>query len=332
MANGGQGQSAQTVYKERRIGAALAVGMSIASRHFGGRGYGYYHLDANAGSGWNAEYGVPGSPIMFWDIANDHLKGLKPSAFFCDISVASLSELQNRLAKRPNSHELQNSIILPGNNLEALEVFSETIRQSGERPQYAIGSVLIDPNGYFYETGVPVALLGPFSQEFPRIDVILNLNLRTYRMQRSHGHAVLPPRDVLRSLGKAHWLVAKAVGRGTHFLTAIGRNVATGEHRSLGFYASDSVEGQAILDGLTRSIEDERQPTLPGLQRISCPPGIQGGTRGGNAASRLEVPVWQEGERSASPRRKVSPLGHVRCTMQPLANLPCLPLLGAREI
>ena len=331
MAKGGQGQSAQTVYKERRIGAALAVGMKIASHHFAGRGFGYYHLDANAGSGWNADYGVPGSPVMFWDIQRDHLRGMEPWGFFCDKDTKALVDLQGRLAGRPDGRELRQSMLVPGDNSEALMVFTQALRRCGERSRFVIGSVLIDPNGYFYETGVPVALLGPFCREFPRIDLILNINLRTYRMQRSHGHAVLPPRDVLRSLGKAHWLVAEAIGRGTHFLTAIGRNVLTEDHRSLGFYASESVEGRRILDGLNRGAQIARQQTLPGLQGILGTPGFPGGARSSNAASRLEMPMWQAGDRGASPRRQVPPVGDVRRAVQPQAGLSRLPLFGAQQ-
>src|SRR4051812_1061599 len=81
---GGPGQSAATIDKERRIAACLSVGMKIAEAKFGQSGFAYWHLDANAGSGWNEEVNVPGSPLVFWQVANLYLNGLGPRAFFCD--------------------------------------------------------------------------------------------------------------------------------------------------------------------------------------------------------------------------------------------------------
>lgn len=77
MAEDRQGQSLATIDKERRIGAALSVGMRIASKAFGGKGYRYWHLDANSGSGHNGTVNTDGSPLVFWQIANICLNGMK---------------------------------------------------------------------------------------------------------------------------------------------------------------------------------------------------------------------------------------------------------------
>jgi hypothetical protein len=245
---GGQGQSAATIDKERRIAACLSVGMKIAESKFGRSGFAYWHLDANAGSGWNEEVNVPGSPLVFWQVANMYLNGLKPKAFFCDRDPQTMAELLARVGSFPQS------ALLPGDNEEAIEVFAESIRQA-ENPRFAVGSLLIDPNGWFYRSrsgnGPPVNALGWFVREFPRIDLILNLYTRAYHLQRKQGHEVMAPADLLKHLGKEHWLVGRVNVGQSRFLQAVGRNVATGDHAKLGLYDARGDIGQHILRAST---------------------------------------------------------------------------------
>ena len=106
---------------------------------------------------------------------------------------------------------------------------------------------------------MPLVGLPLFAAKFPRIDIILNLNARTYRMQRGDGQAVMPPRDVLASLHKRHWLVRRTrFGSGNDWLLSIGRNVETGEHRAMGFHKLDSPMGR---DTMMR-VEGQRQGDL----------------------------------------------------------------------
>lgn len=244
MSQGKQGQSSATIDKERCIGSALSIGMQIANRAFGGKGFMYWHMDANAGSGWNEHVGVPGSPVVFHKVAQERLTRMQSQSFFCDLDVSCLKQLQQRLSSYNNAH------LIPGDNEEAIEVFAERIRMS-DRPKFAVGSVVADPNGYWYRNakghGAPVRALTAFSREFPCVDIILNLNTNAYKRQVGAGFDVLPPRDVLRSLNKAHWLVRRTVCKGGDFLLAVGRNLKTGNHSSLGFHALESVEGNHIM-------------------------------------------------------------------------------------
>jgi hypothetical protein len=246
-ATGGQGQSFEaTIDKERCLGSALTIGMKIASK-FSGRGFSYWHFDANAGCGHNRTCDVPGSPVVFHVAADACLNGMQRRAFFSDCDQRQLDELAIRLTPAWKS----SSYLLPRDNEEGLEVFAECIRSSGERPQYAIGSVIVDPNGYWYRNGngmgPPISGLLRFAAAFPRIDIVLNLNTRTYRLQRSRGHEVLPPTEVLASLNKTNWLVRQTQHGGDSWLLAVGRNMATGDHRKLGFHKLDSVEGHAVM-------------------------------------------------------------------------------------
>jgi hypothetical protein len=256
----GHGQSIEaTIDKERCLGAALSMSMKIANAKFGGRGFSYWHFDANAGSGHNDLVDVPGSPIVFHITADACVTGMRRCAFFCDLNVAALKELYDR---RLTTEWKTNSYLIPGDNEESLDVFAEVIRQSGEKPQYVIGSVLIDPNGWFYRNGAgrgaPVDSLIRFARTFPRIDIVLNLNARTYRLQRGSGHKVLPPRAVLASLAKAFWLVRCTHHGANDWLLAVGRNMETGDHKKLGFWKLESAEGEAIIN----KVEGGRQSEL----------------------------------------------------------------------
>lgn len=258
----GQGQSIEiTIDKERCLGSALTMTMKIANAKFGGQGFPYWHFDANAGCGHNDIVDVPGSPIVFHAAADACLAGMERRAFFCDKNVAALKELDSRLSQQWKS----SSYLLPGDNEEALEVFAENIRQSGDRPHFAIGSVIVDPNGYWYRNkttgdGPPIASLLRFVAEFPRIDIILNLNARIYRLQRGNGHHVSPPRDVLASLRKSNWLVRYTHhGSSNDWLLAVGRNIVTGDHRKIEFHKLDSDEGHQVM----LKVEGGRQSDLP---------------------------------------------------------------------
>jgi hypothetical protein len=246
--NNSQGQSRATIDKERRIGLMLAVTMRIVHAKFARSRFCYFHCDANAGSGRNEMIGVPGSPVVFWELAAQYLPNMRFAAFFAEIEASRAVTLQ-RAVPQPYQHC---SFVLPGDNDEVLEVFAEFIRRSGERPDMAMGTVLVDPNGWFYRDangrGAPVNRLCAFAKEFPRIDLALNLNARTYRLQRGRGHSVPSTEEVMLSLGKQHWLVAEANYGGSHFLLLVGRNKATSGHRALGMHPLDSDAGRYIVN------------------------------------------------------------------------------------
>jgi hypothetical protein len=238
-----QGQGAGTLDKERRIAAAVSISARIADKpRFAG--YPFWILDCNAGSGWNAKVNVPGSPLVLSEIAAG-FRHLRPVSCFCDRDAVAIAELRRRLAPYPQS------IILHDDNEVALQRFAATIRQREPNPHYALGVVLVDPNGYWYRSadgnGVPVIGLSAFVWEFPRIDLVLNLNAYTYQLQRGKGDAVLAPGDVLASLNRKHWLVARTYVGQSRFILAVGRNWPVGDHKALGFYHAESPQGQAIL-------------------------------------------------------------------------------------
>jgi hypothetical protein len=259
-----QGQSLVTIDKIRGIGSALAIGMRTAAARFAWAPY--HHADTNAGSGMNEEVSrvvgepVPGSPVVAVRTAD--AVGLKNfRGMFCEIDAERARTLANsHLRGRPNC------FVFCGDNAEFIEVFAESIRRSGDKAQYAVGSIIVDPNGWFRRnkdgSGVPVAELVAFTREFPRVDVVLNLNVRTYHLMRGHGDkfGAMGAPEIMSALGKEHWLLSpvRKVG-GDKFVLMIGRNFPTGDHRRLGLCRVDSVEGRAVL----QEIEAKRQGALP---------------------------------------------------------------------
>lgn len=149
-----------------------------------------------------------------------------------------------------------------GNNREILPHVASMIRKVEHNPQFAMGTVLCDPNGYFYGDAVPAEELRRFCIEFPRIDVILNLNVTTRRWirgsiekrMRGWENATCLRLDELPAfLSRRYWLIRNLVGRGGHqFVLMVGRNYQLGDHRAMGFFHLDSGEGQAIVARVER--------------------------------------------------------------------------------
>jgi hypothetical protein len=175
--------------------------------------------------------------------ADKSLCGLTRQAFFCDKDEAAIAELSGRIARWKST-----SFLLPGDNQDGLDVFAERIQQA-ENPRFAVGSVIVDPNGYWYRKengdGVPTNLVA-FAQKFPRIDIILNLNIRTFWLQRSH-YDILSPHKVLSQFGKAHWLIRQTKKDHGRWLLAVGRNFETPAHRPLEFAKLESDTGREIM-------------------------------------------------------------------------------------
>jgi len=262
-----QGQSKATVAKERRFASALSLGMAIAAQKCAG--YPYWHADTNAGCGVNREihdeFGQPlkGSPIHALQIAGN--KGVPDlRAHFCDMDRRAISQLVHNVGKD------ERASIFHGDNQEFLRMFAEKIRRSNDNTKYATGSVLVDPNGWFYRNrnghGAPIDAVMEIAEEFPRIDIVLNLNVRTYQMMRHHqrkGTAsyndLMTPDDIMRRMKKKHWLVSSIEARGSdRFAVLIGRNVQTDEHPRLGLFHAKSRDGELCLS----EIENSRQGQL----------------------------------------------------------------------
>lgn len=293
-----QGQGTGTARKQELFYHANAVGMRIFMSKPQLARYPFWLFDGNCGSGWNDEVGVIGSPVNAHLVADRlGLAASRREFYFCDRNRDSMLALQDRLAANPAWEACSHLHV--GDNEEGLALFGHHVAKR-EKPEFAVGAVIVDPNGWFYRTpkgeGVPIDGLRIFTQQFQRIDIILNLNVRTYSMQKKKGDNVMPPTGVLSCLHRKHWLVGQIKIGQSRFWVAVGRNVPTGDHRKVGLYHLDSEEGREIM----LFAETGRQgglfnapdiAALPNIQRVSQAPGLPLSSGAGNAAGERTVPM-----------------------------------------
>lgn len=258
-----QGQSEATKVKRVAISSVLTINMKIISQSLRRKpwaNFRYWHFDANCGCGWNEHVDVAGSPLLFHQAADRCLGNIRRLGVFCDKSEGATDKLYDILYAR-NPLYLNETGLYEGDNEEGIKLFCDRIRRE-EKPEYAMGSILIDPNGYAgywpkdrkMQEVPPLKMLNAVNREFPRIDFILNLNLTLYHRMAGHKRKgtsfldMLSPRELFTSLGKQYWQVKRVNCKGGKWLLAVGRNYRAGDYSALKLYHLDTVEGQAILD------------------------------------------------------------------------------------
>jgi three-Cys-motif partner protein len=270
-----QGQGKSTSRKQRGLAAVFRQGLRI-SRAIPWSPY--WHIDLNAGCGHNAVAGCPGSPVTF---LNEAIRaGRRVNAVFCDNDPAAARALSGSLffaAERlPDGSTVS---VVERDNAVALREFAARIRSEERHPQFAVGSWLLDPNGFKAED-VPLDALMRFCEQFPRIDAILNLNLSLFaRVSGCRGRKT--PNGVpwgfddwpglsdvcgLKRL-KSHWLVRNpSFGGGgcDRFVLFLGRNTAAGMARFGDFVPLDSENGRLVVEHFKRFRPD--QPAFPGWE------------------------------------------------------------------
>lgn len=257
-----QGQSDYTWIKEERFAPVLAQSLRISKAEAVER-FAYYHVDLNAGSGYNADVGVWGSPLNFLS-AVTRTDRQNFYAFFVDQDLDCIRELIQRpaIAERPDRVS-----VFHADNGEVLSVLAEFIAARERKPWYAVGSLLVDPNGY--HGGVPWESLQRFCAAHSRIDVFLNLNVRSFKLERAckergrkgfEHYRIHPVSEFSRWFSRPNWMLTPVLQvAGNSWVQLVGRTMKTQTdgYRSLGFYDIHSDRGRAIVD----SIETPRSPT-----------------------------------------------------------------------
>jgi hypothetical protein len=321
-----QGQGPTTEEKLRGIQAALTVSLRLSLANNVAR-YNYWHADLNSGSGHNQIANCLGSPIAFLNAA-DAVGRQRYTAIFCDKDLGRITELQARIGANKRAE------CVNWDNHELLPVLAERIERSGDRPQFAMGSVLIDPNGYFDEKSVPHVELAEFAGRFPRMDLVFNLNIRTYQLGNGHVANGLgkwatkfwpSPKDFPDIFHRPHWLISTIKGKGgDRFCLFIGRTLRAGDHAALGIYRMESEMGQQILksiDGISHAKEtaDSVSP-LPELPGISPASDVPRGARSRDEERQQTMQfMWEGGDGSSSPG--LLPVGPIRSTVEPESDL-----------
>jgi hypothetical protein len=172
-ASDGHGQGDTTELKERFIQLAinLTVGITSHPGKFISR-FAYWHNDMHCASGWNELARCPGTPLIFLREIAKFKKDYR--AFFCDKNPDFIRKLQARpeIASDPHAY------VWCADNRNVLEIFAAAIRRY-DKPRFAMGTIIIDPNGYLDPATVPVGALAEFCREFERIDLLMHLNVRS---------------------------------------------------------------------------------------------------------------------------------------------------------
>lgn len=310
-----QGQGRATAFKERGFGSAFRVSMSLSNGKNVAR-FPYWHVDLNSGSGWNEQSRCDGSPLVFLQLAKEHRPNYR--AFFCDKDEVAISRLAERVGK--------DAFCFRSDNSEMLPVVSAAIAKEERNPHFSVGTVVCDPNGYFGDA-IPCKELEVFAERHERIDLIFNLNVRTYQMGRAHVQNAISSNaingwsrkfwpsiaDLPNHFPRNHWLVSeiRSPGQGDRFVIVIGRNVKTDGHKAMGHYRFDSVDGERLLEEFegaakrANPLETLRQ--LPGIPASS---DLLGGETRRDDSSELAVRAVRRKSDRSSPQGLL-PLGDV---------------------
>ena len=237
MASIVQGQGIATENKERGFLSVLKVNLSIfKAKGFDGQ-FTYWHFDLNCGSGHNDKADCIGSPLAFIHAAQ--LAGVnRYYAGLCDVDETKLDELMKRDGVKGNYR----CFPFHGANTSLIEAIPGIIGRN-ENCKHAMGTILVDPT----DTEFPFDELAWLSAQCPKLDFIVNWNSRVFKLMQCHiwGKNKHTLRSAMATLNKEYWLIRRPIN---HWTLLIGRNAKIGDHKHLGFYHLDSVEGQQIFN------------------------------------------------------------------------------------
>jgi hypothetical protein len=120
--------------------------------------------------------------------------------------------------------------------------------------------VLSDPNGF----EVPLDQLAVLSRECPGLDFAIHWNTRIRRLFRGQGWDFVDIDEAISMLNKRYWLIREP--RGAHQWTVlIGRNIKTGDHRTMGYFHLDSEKGQDVMARCKARIQGNTMQSEMGL-------------------------------------------------------------------
>jgi hypothetical protein len=238
-----QGQSDRiTELKQRGLGWAYRIGFAVVAK----QNWQYFNFDLNAGSGFNDKFGCVGSPITFLNEA----KSVSCSSYFSAFVDRDRQQVA-ALLNRPEVKTNPRCEVFHGDNCEFPSMVPDLICHYGDRPKFAVGSVLSDPNG----VEVPLEAIGQLAKICPKLDCIFHWN--STATKRGYKHIPQTRLDAVpRIIKKSHWLIRQPFGI-HQFTILIGRNYRFGDWKAQGFHHLDSAMGEALMDECSYS-ETER--------------------------------------------------------------------------
>ncbi len=251
-----QGEGSNTPRKESAFYALLLMCFRMTKR--GDRPH--WLLDTNAGSGANAN--CDGSPIVAIRAAVNSDRDAPVRLHFCEVDTERAACLHSncfgQVQRLPPESEISTCAM---DNADFLRHMTATILE--EESSAATGTVLCDPNGFPH--GCPVDALDDFMGIFPRMDLILNLNLSLFARVRG---CLNSSREDIRK-GFLDWPKLDALIERFHKFFAFVRNPSLGPHerftiffltnnpnvgtrRFLDFFPRGSAQWTEIIEGFRR--------------------------------------------------------------------------------
>jgi hypothetical protein len=156
-------------------------------------------------------------------------------------------------------------------NADFLRDAAQEIRAAERNPGLAVGSCLCDPNGF--PEGFPVEALKDFAREFPRIDLVVNLNVSLFARVRGckasaneairKGFVYWPELgDLVGLYPRRHWWVRNPPAGPwgmERFVTFYGHNWPRTKRTAFAeFVPLDSLAGQEIVGTFKRHASDQK--------------------------------------------------------------------------
>jgi hypothetical protein len=266
-----QGQGNGTQRKEEGFAALFRMSLRV-SKATAVAAFPYWHLDLNAGCGWNVKANCPGSPAVFLDEAIAAARSGPVHARFCDTDPVAVESLRANcfgLCCRigPEASVAARAV----DNADFLRGAADEIRVAERNPGLALGTCLCDPNGF--PEGFPVEALRDFTREFPRIDLVVNLNVSLFARVRGckeserenirKGFVHWPELGELIGLyPREHWWVRNPPAGGLgqeRFVTFYGHNWPRTKRTAFAeFVPLDSLAGQEIVGTFKRQASDQK--------------------------------------------------------------------------
>jgi hypothetical protein len=249
-----QGQGADTARKEEGFRALIRSALKLAGAPTIAT-FPFWCIDLTCGSGFNDKAGCHGSPVIFLE---EILRADRRfMAYFCDNEPSHTDALRLRLPPQLLLRRDSAWQVVCADNRILLPHIAEVIA-AREDAQHAVGLCLCDPNGW---KAVPVEALQAFARRFPKVDLVLNLNLSLFRKVRGHRRKCKPGFDDWPSVAELpalfsrnHWLIRNPsrCGKGHKFAILFGRNHPRGMKKFEDFVPIDSKDGQDIIESLHR--------------------------------------------------------------------------------
>jgi hypothetical protein len=262
MANG-QGASLRTGKKEQFFALCLAWHMKQEARFLATfrTPQPYFHLDLNAGAGYNELVRHEGTPIIFMRQAVKYPQ-LAMAAQFVERNGESVERLRSRMAGQ-FARQFNGSLfgmdrsfsIIRGDNEERLIRFvQEVVPSLAANPRTARGSIISDPNGWTRSGGaVNLRTLKAALAALPRMLVLIFFPFAQakrcdqYKMNGEQGPVKnIETRNVCDFLPmRRYWLVSK---QGAYVYLCGSASLMPEGTPYVPAFRHDSPTGRAILD------------------------------------------------------------------------------------